>query len=98
MRRLLSALLLCLLWAAPAWAVCNPAGPAWTLSNRPSTPNDQTTGYNTTTGYCETWSAAQGIWMPQIIDVRTISIGDYITRIGQQRYALASANGIVTHC
>lgn len=46
-------------------AVCNGATvPAWVTANRPSTPNDQTTGYNLTSGYCETYSAANAVWAP----------------------------------
>jgi len=41
------------------------AVPGWRTSERPSgAVNNGTTGYNTTSGYCETYSAAAGSWLP----------------------------------
>lgn len=38
--------------------------PAWVTTTRPSTPADGAEGYNLTTGYCESWSAANKNWAP----------------------------------
>ena len=46
-------------------ASCNGAAvPTWQTSQRPSTPNDQTVGFNSTTGFCEVWSSALSLWTP----------------------------------
>lgn len=38
--------------------------PAWVTASRPSSPNDQTVGYNQTTGYCETYQHSSSTWTP----------------------------------
>jgi hypothetical protein len=63
MRRLVF-VLLALAWAGGALAQAPAGMRQWSLTNRPSTPADQTTGYNTTTGYSETYYAATGTWAP----------------------------------
>jgi hypothetical protein len=75
-RTILSALLLGVAWAGsasaqspqPSRVSCSGVMvPAWVTLARPSTPNDQTVGYNLTAGYCETYQAASGYWSPQTI-------------------------------
>ena len=51
--------------AQPTSAVCGGVTvPAWVTAGRPSSPNDQTAGFNLTAGYCEIYQAASSAWQP----------------------------------